>query len=102
MELAPDSADAWDTLGFAHYLNDSRDLAEENLLKARELDPQLATVHFHLGLLYLDTDRSTDARQSLETAIALDAGGPVAEQAIRALARLGITALPTAVPASTP
>ncbi len=102
VELAPDSADAWDTLGFAHYLNDSRDLAEENLLKARELDPQLATVHFHLGLLYLDTDRSTDARQSLETAIALDAGGPVAEQAIRALARLGITALPTAVPASTP
>jgi len=99
VELAPDSAEANDTLGFAQYLNADFARAEENLLKAQSIDPNLASAYFHLGLLYLDTGRTAEAKQPLEAAIALDAGGPTAERAIQALARLGITAPP---PTSTP
>lgn len=100
VELAPDSAEAWDTLGFGQYLHGDFTAAEQSIVKAGEIEPQLASIHFHLGLIYLDTNRPLEAKQSLETAVALDAGGPIAELAIRALARLGVTAGPTPMPAA--
>jgi tetratricopeptide (TPR) repeat protein len=97
VEFAPDSSDANDALGYAYYLNGAFKFAEEYLLKAQSLETRSARAHFHLGLLYLDTDRPEEARQALSAAANLDAGGPIAEAAIRALAaRLGVT--PTATP----
>jgi len=101
VELAPDSAEAYDTLGYIQYQNDSQKDAEANLLKAKDLDPKRASTFFHLGLLYLDSNRSEEAKQNLEKATSLDAGGPIAEQAFKALARLGITAPLTPVPTAT-
>ncbi|HKZ70225.1 MAG TPA: tetratricopeptide repeat protein, partial [Anaerolineales bacterium] len=98
VELDPESAPAHDVLGFAQYLNGDDQDAESNLAKAISLDPQLASAHFHLGLLLLDGNRIEEAKQSLDRALTLDAGGPIAERAIQALARLGITAQPTATP----
>lgn len=102
VELAPDSAEAYDVLGYAQYLNDQPKDSETSLLKAKDLDPKRASTYFHLGVLYLDNNRSADAKQALENAVSLDAGGPIAEQAFKALARLGITALPTSAPTATP
>jgi tetratricopeptide (TPR) repeat protein len=100
VELAPDSAEALDTLGFAQYLNGRYDEAEDSLGQAIGLDSNLASAHFHIGLVYLDTGRSEVARQHLENAVGLDAGGPIAEKALKALARIGITSLAT--PGATP
>lgn len=96
--LAPDSAEALDTLGFAHYLSGGYDEAELNLSKAISLAPDLASANFHIGLVYLETNRPEQARETLTRAVNLGAGGPVAEQAFKALARLGITSLPTPSP----
>ncbi|MBI3242379.1 MAG: tetratricopeptide repeat protein [Chloroflexi bacterium] len=89
-ELAPNLAEANDALGYAYYLNGSFKFAEEFLLKAQSLDGRSARINFHLGLMYLDTNRPDEARQALNAAASLDAGGPIAEAAIRALTtRLG-------------
>ncbi|MBI2975808.1 MAG: tetratricopeptide repeat protein [Chloroflexi bacterium] len=87
--LAPDSAAAQDVLGFAEYLNGHVDLAEPALLKAQSLDPRSARIQFHLGLLYLDTNRPTQAKTALDAAVALGAGTPIATAALQAMARLG-------------
>lgn len=97
-ELAPDSAEALDTLGLAQYLNGDYNDAEAHLSKAINRDPGLASAYFHIGLVYLETNRPELAKQNLESAVGLDAGGPIAEKAFRALARLGITSLPTPGP----
>jgi tetratricopeptide (TPR) repeat protein len=101
-QLLPESATAQDTLGFALYLNSDYTNAETSLLKAIELDPNLASAYFHLGLLYLDTERTAEAKQYLDNAVGLDAGGPIAERAIQALARLGIDSITTPTPVATP
>ncbi len=88
-ELAPGSAEAHDAVGYGEYLNRRFDLAERALLKAQSLDPQSARVYYHLGLVYVDTARISEARQALQTAVALDPGGPIATLALQTLARLG-------------
>jgi Flp pilus assembly protein TadD len=102
VELAPGSAEALDVLGYAQFLNGSHAEAGQSLARAIALDPELASAHFHLGLVNLETQQADLARQNLENAIALDAGGPVAERALKALARLGISALPTPVATAAP
>ncbi len=97
VELAPASAEALDILGYAQHLNGDSAGGEANLKKAINLNTKLARAYFHLGVLYLDTNRPVEAKQALDTAASLDAGGPIAQQAWRAIARLG---LPTAVPTS--
>lgn len=88
-ELAPGSAEAHDAVGFGEYLNRRFDLAEKALLQAQSIDPQSARVYYHLGLVYVDTARIPEAKQALQTAVALDPGGPVATLALQTLARLG-------------
>jgi tetratricopeptide (TPR) repeat protein len=104
VELDPASVQAYDTLGYVYYLNEQFAEAETNLLKARELDPTQPSVYFHLGLVYLDSNRLTESKENLEKAVDLGAGGPIAEQAFKALARLGITtaATPAPDPTATP
>jgi len=89
--LAPESAAALDAVGYGYYLLGQFDLAEPELLKAQALDSRSAKVYFHLGLLYLDTDRPTEAKFALETTIGLDPEGPLAGSALTAMARLGIS-----------
>ena len=98
VELDPESVQAYDLLGYIYYLNNQFAEAETNLLKAKELDPQQSKVYFHLGLLYLDSNRLPEAKINLENAVGLDPGGPIAEKAFKALARLGITTVSTPLP----
>jgi len=46
-----------DLLGWLWLLNASYPDAERHLLRALELDPQNAAAHFHLGMMYLQTER---------------------------------------------
>jgi tetratricopeptide (TPR) repeat protein len=92
IELAPQSADAYDTLGHAQFLTGDVKSAETNLLKAKALAPRQPSVYLHLGQLYLEANRFAEAKVSLENAVGLDPGGPVAELAFKSLARLGVSA----------
>ena len=89
VELAPDSAAAHDVLGQALYLTAKFKESESTLLTANALDPESARVYLHLGLLYIEMKRPTEAKAALNAAANLDAGGPIAALAFKALARLG-------------
>ncbi|HKJ37699.1 MAG TPA: tetratricopeptide repeat protein [Anaerolineales bacterium] len=54
--LAPDDPLALDMLGWLLVLDGRYFEAETKLTEALAIDPQLASAHFHLGLLYLQTD----------------------------------------------
>ena len=63
--LTGETADALDLLGWLLSL-DGRNLeAERTLLHALELDAQNASAHFHLAMLYLQTDQRTLAYDHL-------------------------------------
>ena len=88
-ELAPNSSAAQDVWGQALYLTGKYKEAESTLLTAAALDPESARVYLHLGLLYIEMKRPTEAQAALNLAATLDAGGPIAALAFKALARLG-------------
>lgn len=50
-----------DTLGWLLILDEKNNEAERKLLEALTYDPQSASVHFHLGLLYLQRDDRASA-----------------------------------------
>ncbi|NJC95022.1 MAG: tetratricopeptide repeat protein [Anaerolineae bacterium] len=56
VQLAPEDPLALDVLGWLLLLDGRHFEAERILLQAVALDPQLASAHFHLALLYFQTD----------------------------------------------
>ena len=70
-------------LGAAYLLNGDRASAENELLRAVELDATSALAQLYLGRLY---GRDTEpGREAYERARALDPAGPIGAQAQRAL-----------------
>lgn len=93
--LDPENPAALDILGWAQFLDGQTRLAETNLLAARQRDPAIASVHFHLGRLYDDQGDRVQAAEAYRRAEELDTTcrvcqssqrGPYAELAARALA----------------
>lgn len=96
--LAPENPAALDILGWAQFLDGQTRLAETNLLAARQRDPALPSVHYHLGRLYDDRGDRREAAEAYRLAEALDTTcqmcrvarrGPYAELAARALGAHG-------------
>ena len=79
--LAPDDARVQDLLGWAYHLDDRHGEAEQALLRALEIDPELVSAHFHLGSLYARLGRHDLARRHLQRAADLDIGGYYRERA---------------------
>ena len=76
MALAPSDALAHDVLGWAYQLAGRPAEAEGALRRALELDPDLASAHYHLGSLYARVPSMQDrARQHLQRAADLDVHG---------------------------
>jgi tetratricopeptide (TPR) repeat protein len=66
--ITGETAEALDLLGWLLWL-DARNLeAERTLLRALELDSQNASAHFHLAMLYLQTNQRTLAQDHLVSA----------------------------------
>ncbi len=86
--LNPNSALAADALGYALVLTGDLVNAEKMLLRALELDNDLASGYYHLGLLYAKQMRWADAAIVLDHAIKLDPDGTYGGLALRALATL--------------
>jgi tetratricopeptide (TPR) repeat protein len=87
VELAPQSAEAHDLLGWAYFLNGDLSLAEESLRRALELDGELAAAHYHLGALLEARGKRAEARVAYQRAADLDTTGLYRERAERALSR---------------
>ena len=61
VQLQPSDPQMLDVLGWLLVLDEKYNEAEKKLLEALTYDPQLASAHFHLGLLYLQRDDRTSA-----------------------------------------
>lgn len=65
LELKPKDPLALDTLGWLMILDNRYYEAKWYLLQAVQADPQLASAHFHLALLYLQTGDAQSMREQL-------------------------------------
>ena len=75
--IKPDDASLQDLLGWLLFINANNPEAERHFLRALELDSQNALAHFHLGMLYLQTDNQALAHEHL--IIARDLGNADAQ-----------------------
>ncbi|MEP7136162.1 MAG: tetratricopeptide repeat protein [Chloroflexota bacterium] len=75
--LKADDDGLQDLLGWLLLLDARYPEAERTLLHALELDSQNASAHFHLGMLYLQTNNQVSAREHLVSA--RDLGNPDAQ-----------------------
>jgi tetratricopeptide (TPR) repeat protein len=88
VNLAPDSASALDALGYALLLTGDLDNAGKLLDQALAADPQSASIFYHLGILYVRTNRPAEAEAALNQCLVLDPDGFYGGLALQALARL--------------
>ncbi len=87
--LAPNNAQAIDTLGFALVLTGDLSNGQKLLEQALALAPQSASVYYHLGLLHSRQGQFVDAALMLDQALKLDPDGYYGGLALQALALLG-------------
>ena len=85
LALAPDDWRSLDVVGQAMMAAGDYDGAEYYFLRAVQAAPDEATLHLHLGWLYLQMSRPALAHYHLEKARALDPHGPFGAQAERLL-----------------
>jgi tetratricopeptide (TPR) repeat protein len=69
LTINPNSAEAYDGLGYMYFLIGEYPTAEENLLKAVELDNDMVRGHAHLGAAFYRNLNYDDAIPELEFAI---------------------------------
>jgi len=85
ISLAPKDALARDAAGWVFLTLGIYNMAEEQLLLAVELEPNLASAHFHLALLYLQKNQMNLAYEHLVRVRDLDNNGILGQQAARLL-----------------
>ena len=85
VDLAPGNSEALETLGWAYYLGTEPEAALEPLLRARDLAPETARLHYRLGEVYRALGQARDARASYLRAVDLDWNGPVGQRARQAM-----------------
>jgi tetratricopeptide (TPR) repeat protein len=77
LALNPDNAPSVDALGYSHYLLGDMVFAEKFIRRALELDPFLASAHYHLGLLQIQQHEDDAAIAAFQLAHDLDPDGKV-------------------------
>jgi tetratricopeptide (TPR) repeat protein len=82
------NAAALDRLGYTHFLLGNRALAERFLVEAIQTDGNLASAHYHLGLMRLSDGDLVGGRAALVVAVALDPEGRFGSLAQRSLENL--------------
>jgi cellulose synthase operon protein C len=73
-----------DTLGWAQYRQGDYKSSISTLEKTLEKLPNVAAVHYHLGMSYAAVGQSEKADEQLKAALALEPDGTVLKEAIRA------------------
>lgn len=73
LEINPENSDSHFGLALAYYRKGSADrLAEEEFLKAIDLDPEYLEARLYLGMLYADGGEMTKASQQLREILKID------------------------------
>lgn len=85
--LEPENIEVLDLLGRALAATGEMETAQIMYERAIALAPAGPAPHFHLALLYLQTNQRAAARQAFEDVTRLDPGGPYGQQAQEILAR---------------
>lgn len=88
VQEAPDNALAYDALGWAYFLTGQPESAAESLNQALTLDPSLARIHLHLGIVLESQGQTRRAMDHYIRAAELEPDGPFGDLARRALERL--------------
>jgi tetratricopeptide (TPR) repeat protein len=89
VQLAPESSEAHETLGWAYHLGGDSLAALEHLTRARDLAPGHAQVTYRLGEVYRALGRTPEAVEAFQHAIDLDWNGPIGERARLAMGDRG-------------
>jgi tetratricopeptide (TPR) repeat protein len=84
-QLAPESSEAHETLGWAYHLGGDSLAALDSLHRARDLAPGRAQIHYRLGEVYRALGRALEAMEAYQRAIDLDWSGSIGERARRAM-----------------
>ena len=85
----PDSPNTADTLAWAYYQKGNYGSARDLLEDAAKADPNSASIHYHLGMIYVKLSKNTDAATQLKKAVSLAPNTPTAKDAQKALNALG-------------
>jgi tetratricopeptide (TPR) repeat protein len=85
----PDNAEAHDALAWAYFLTQDFDAAQAELDRAMTLDPNLPRAYIHMGQVMEQRGQFDHALWYYIRTRDLDAGGPFAALAQRAIDRLG-------------
>jgi tetratricopeptide (TPR) repeat protein len=89
-DLAPDDPQVYDMLGWMYLLAGDPALARSHLENALQLEPELVSAYYHLGVLHNVLDREEEARTAFSRAIDLDTEGFYRDHAQRALREMGL------------
>jgi Flp pilus assembly protein TadD len=84
-QALPDSPETADTLAWAYYHKGIYGFARDLLEDAVKTDPNDASMHYHLGMVYTKLQSKSDAETQLKRAISLQPGSPTAQSAQTAL-----------------
>jgi tetratricopeptide (TPR) repeat protein len=76
----PDSASAADTLAWVYYHKGLYGFAADLLREALQKDPDNATYHYHLGMVYQKQKNQLEARKHLQRALQINPNYPAAEE----------------------
>jgi Flp pilus assembly protein TadD len=85
----PDSPQTADTLAWVYYYKGNYGSARDLLEDALKTNPNDASMHFHLGMIYSKTDDKANAVQQLKKAVAIDPNSKTGKDAATELAKLG-------------
>jgi tetratricopeptide (TPR) repeat protein len=85
----PNSTNTADTLAWAYYYKGTYGFARDLLEDAIKVDPNSATMQYHLGMVYSKLGDRTNAALHLKKAITLSPGSPTAKDSQTALQGLG-------------
>lgn len=85
----PDSASAADTLAWAYYQKRIYNLAAGLLQEALKKEPENATYHYHLGMVYEKQNNPAAARRHLQRALQINPNLPDASQIRKTLDQTG-------------
>jgi tetratricopeptide (TPR) repeat protein len=89
-DLAPEDPQVYDLLGWMYLLAGDPSLARSHLENALQLEPELVSAHYHLGVLYNALGREEEARTAFSRAIDLDTEGFYRDHAQRALREMSL------------
>src|SRR5215469_11977732 len=81
----PDSPSAADTLAWVYYRKGIYGSAAILLEEALQKDPDNATYHYHIGVVYLKQKNMAAARKHLQRALQINPNAPAASEILKTL-----------------